>query len=88
MDERDKRYRMLDKSRNRAIEAALASMTRMADMTALALKEYKVGANEWRDTVKDLVAKMPTRAELIMYAFLVVAVAELLIHYYQKTPLP
>lgn len=27
-----------------------------AEKTALALKEYKVGANEWRDTVKDLIA--------------------------------
>jgi len=57
MDERDKRYAELDRSNKDAIRAAFNSAERAAEKTELALKEYKVGANEWRDTVRDVIGK-------------------------------
>lgn len=42
--------------RNKAGEKAL-------ELVALSFKEYKAGANEWRDTVKDLIANQAGRRE-------------------------
>jgi hypothetical protein len=56
--ERDRRYEERDVANKAAVMAALASAERMAEKTEAALKEYKVGANEWRDTVKDLISGM------------------------------
>lgn len=47
-----------------AVQAALQATKEAAEKTEMALKEYKTGANEWRDTVKDLVSRMPTRDEI------------------------
>lgn len=44
-----------------AVRAALASGEKASEKTEIALKEYKTASNEWRDTVKDLVSRMPTR---------------------------
>jgi hypothetical protein len=58
--ERDRRYGERDEANKAAVKAALASAERAGEKTEVALKEYKASANEWRDTVKDLVADMPT----------------------------
>jgi hypothetical protein len=58
--ERDLRYSERDEANKAAVKAALASAERASEKTETALKEYKTSANEWRDTVKDLVANMPT----------------------------
>jgi chromosome segregation ATPase len=65
MDERDKRYSERDVSNKEAVGAALANSRESANATEAALKEYKLSANEWRDTVKDLVATMPTKSEVL-----------------------
>jgi len=41
-----------------AIAAAFISAEKVNDKTELALKEYKTGANEWRDTVRDLISNL------------------------------
>lgn len=64
MDERDKRYSERDTANKDAVKAALASAKEASDKTEEALKEYKLSANEWRDTVKDLVSLMPTKNEV------------------------
>ena len=56
LHEMDKRYADRDTANKEAIRAAFASAERAAEKTEAALKEYKVGANEWRDTVRDLMA--------------------------------
>lgn len=56
MDERDRRYSEIDKANKAALAVALATATKADEKTEQALKEYKMGANEWRDTVKDLIA--------------------------------
>ena len=58
MDERKERLDERDEANKRAIEAAFNSAEKAAEKTESALKEYKVGANEWRDTVKDLIANL------------------------------
>jgi hypothetical protein len=47
-----------------AVQAAQTATERAAAKTDDALREYKVGANEWRDTVKDIVAAIPRREEV------------------------
>jgi hypothetical protein len=64
MTERDRRYEERDVAAKDAVRAAMAAAALATDKTELALKEYKVSANEWRDTVKDLVARMPSRVEI------------------------
>jgi len=39
-----------------AIMAAFASATKAQEKAEENLKEYKIGANEWRDTVRDAIA--------------------------------
>lgn len=39
-----------------AIKAAFMSAEKASEKTEQALKEYKVGANEWRDTVRDAIS--------------------------------
>jgi len=39
-----------------AIAAAFASATKAQEKAEENLKEYKIGANEWRDTVRDAIA--------------------------------
>jgi len=56
MDERDRRYAERDLAAKEAVRAALAAAEKASEKTEAALKEYKIGANEWRDTVKDLIA--------------------------------
>ena len=69
MNERDKRYSEVDKASKeavqaalaaaeKAVQAALAAAEKAAEKTEAALKEYKTGANEWRDTVKDLIGNL------------------------------
>lgn len=54
--ERDRRWKERDKANKAAVRAALNAAEKASEKTELALKEYKAGANEWRDTVKDLIA--------------------------------
>jgi len=63
MNERDRRYEERDKANKEAVRSALAAAEKAAEKTESALKEYKIGSNEWRDTVKDLVGRMPSRVE-------------------------
>jgi Flp pilus assembly protein TadB len=56
IDERDEKYTERDRSNKEAVRTALVSVEKMADMTAQALKEYKIASNEWRTTVQDLIA--------------------------------
>ncbi|MCR4301782.1 MAG: hypothetical protein NUV51_09245 [Sulfuricaulis sp.] len=63
MNERDLRYTERDRAAKEAVRAALVSALQAAEKTETALKEYKVGANEWRDTVKDLTSKMVTHRD-------------------------
>ncbi len=49
---------------NKAVATAMTSAEKVIDKNEVALKEYKVGANEWRSTVQDLVSRMPTRTEI------------------------
>lgn len=58
MDERDARYTERDVSAKEAVRAALSVAKEAAIKTEEALTEYKAGANEWRDTVKDLIADL------------------------------
>ncbi len=50
-----------DKANKEALGAALAAAERESAKTEQALKEYKVGSNEWRGTVTDLTSRMPTK---------------------------
>jgi hypothetical protein len=58
MDERDRRYGEKFLAAEKAVSAALAASEKAAEKTESALKEYKTGANEWRDTVKDLIGNL------------------------------
>jgi len=58
MAERDRRYEERDVANKEAIRAAFASAEKASEKTESSLKEYKIGANEWRDTVKDLIANL------------------------------
>ena len=49
MDERDR-------ANKESVKAAFNAAEKASEKTEAALKEYKLGANEWRDTVKDLIA--------------------------------
>lgn len=64
MNERDKRYEERADAAKEASKAAQMASERAGEKTEMALKEYKIGSNEWRDTVKSLVASMPTRIEM------------------------
>lgn len=67
--ERDKRYEERHQADQEAVRAALAAAKeavaaamsaseKAAEKFEKALQEYKAGANEWRDTVKDLIANL------------------------------
>ena len=58
MEERDRRYQERDQANKDAVRSALTAAEKASDTTAQALSEYKKGANEWRDTVKDLIAEL------------------------------
>lgn len=60
IQQNDKRYEERDAANKEALKAALAAAEKAAEKTDVGLKEYKVSTNEWRDTVKDLVSRMPT----------------------------
>ena len=77
MDERDRRYEERNAANKDAVTAALASAERASEKTELALKEYKTSANEWRDTVKDLVANMPTLRDVKAIEEKIAAVREI-----------
>jgi uncharacterized protein YhaN len=64
MDERDRRYEERDRANKEAVRSALAAAEKAAEKTESALREYKVGSNEWRDTVTDLVSRMVTRPDV------------------------
>ena len=64
LDDRDANMRDRESASRDAIKAAFNAAEKAAEKTELALKEYKVSANEWRDTVKDLVSKMITRPDV------------------------
>jgi hypothetical protein len=64
MDERDRRYEERDRANKEAVRSALAAAEKAAEKTEAALREYKVGSNEWRDTVTDLVSRMVTRPDV------------------------
>jgi len=48
-----------------AIQAAFASAEKASEKTELALKEYKIGSNEWRSTVNDLVSRISSKGQTI-----------------------
>lgn len=48
----------------KAVAAALSAAEKANEKVEAALKEYKLGANEWRSTVEGLVNDMPTRIEM------------------------
>jgi len=56
MDERDA-------SAKASINAALAAINSAGDKTEVALREYKVTANEWRGTLNDVITRTMTRAD-------------------------
>ena len=58
MDERDKRYAERDAGNKERVALAFTAAKEAAAETKEALTEYKKGANEWRDTVKDLIASL------------------------------
>ncbi len=64
IDERDRNYHERDLASKDAIKVAYNVVKEASHETALALKEYKISANEWRDTVKDLIARMITRPDV------------------------
>lgn len=57
LTERDLRYKERDEANKQAVKEAMAAADKATEKTEIALKEYKVGANEWRDTVQDLIAR-------------------------------
>lgn len=63
-EERDKRYSERDSANKDAVKAALAAVEKGSEKTEIALKEYKTGANEWRQTVTDLTSRMPSNVEV------------------------
>lgn len=54
--ERDRRYKVVDKSNSAALRVALDNSTKADEKAEQNLKEYKQSANEWRSTVSDLIA--------------------------------
>jgi hypothetical protein len=56
VDEREKRYAQQELSNKEAVRAAFAAVEKVSAFNAESLSEYKKGANEWRDTVKDTLA--------------------------------
>jgi len=64
IDERDRHYHEREMASKDAIKSAFNAAERAAEKTEMALKEYKMASNEWRDTVKDLVSKMITRPDV------------------------
>jgi uncharacterized protein with HEPN domain len=63
-NERDHRYTERDVANKDAVKAALTAVKEASEKTETALKEYKMSANEWRDAMKDLVARMPTAVDV------------------------
>lgn len=74
--EREKRYNLLDASNKSVLAAALSAAKQADDKAEKVFNEYKVGANEWRDTVKDLIAAQQggSRGMRDMYGWLIAAV--------------
>lgn len=58
MKERHDRYTERDQANKESVRKAFEAAEKAAEKTEYALKEYKIGANEWRDTVKDLIASI------------------------------
>jgi hypothetical protein len=58
MNERDRLYTERDSGNKERVAMAFATAEKLALKTEEALSEYKAGANEWRDTVKDLIASL------------------------------
>jgi len=58
MNERDRLYTERDSGNKERVAMAFATAEKLALKTEEALAEYKAGANEWRDTVKDLIASL------------------------------
>jgi len=58
MDERDRRYTERDAGNKERVALAFSEAEKASVKTEEALTEYKKGANEWRDTVKDLIASL------------------------------
>lgn len=58
MNERDCRYTERDLANKESVRKAFDAAEKLSERTEAALKEYKIGANEWRDTVKDLIASI------------------------------
>jgi hypothetical protein len=77
--ERDLRYQERDESSKAAVKAALFAAERASEKTEMALKEYKVGANEWRDTVKDLISARQGKSEGVSASWAVLLGAAALI---------
>jgi len=57
-NERDRLYSERDSGNKERVAMAFATAEKLALKTEEALSEYKAGANEWRDTVKDLIASL------------------------------
>jgi hypothetical protein len=54
--EREKRYAQGEAANKEAVRAAFAAVEKVSAFNAESLAEYKKGANEWRDTVKDILS--------------------------------
>lgn len=92
LSEFEQRLKERDQANKEAIKAAFASAEKASEKTERALTEYKVGANEWRDTVKDLIANLresrsgtqggkENTARFVTYAFLALAALQLLLKF-------
>lgn len=73
MNERDKRYTERDTANKESVRKAFEASEKAGEKTEGALKEYKIGANEWRDTVQDLIAGTSGKRAQLQYIIGIVA---------------
>jgi len=58
VDERDRRYSMMDDANKAAVRAAFEAQEKITIENKSALDAYKASANEWRATVQDLIGNI------------------------------
>ena len=61
--ERDKRYEQRFDAQESAVKAALSSTKTLADVVETNTVSWKKNANEWRDTVNDIIKLCATQAD-------------------------
>jgi hypothetical protein len=85
MDERDERYKVIDSANKDAVKAALTAAKEASAETKETLIEYKKGANEWRDTVRDIINQGKGGKETItIIVSLIVAALAIASHFVGK----